>query len=104
MLKVFNVISKLAQVNTPVLIRGESGTGKELVAKAIHYNGPRKDRAFLLQSIWRQFLTISLNLNCLDTKREHLQGRLKERLENFNMPMAAPYFSMRLEILVQRCR
>ncbi len=47
MKKVFNVISKLAQVNTPVLIRGESGTGKELVAKAIHYNGPRKDDKFI---------------------------------------------------------
>jgi DNA-binding NtrC family response regulator len=47
MQKVFNVISKLAKVNTPVLIRGESGTGKELVAKAIHFNGPRKDSKFV---------------------------------------------------------
>ncbi len=45
--KVFEVISKLAKVNTPVLIRGESGTGKELVAKAIHYNSPRKDEKFV---------------------------------------------------------
>lgn len=47
MKKVFDVISKLAKVNTPVLIRGESGTGKELVAKAIHFNGPRKDSKFV---------------------------------------------------------
>lgn len=47
MQKVFNIIGKLAKVNTPVLIRGESGTGKELVAKAIHFNGPRKDNKFV---------------------------------------------------------
>ncbi len=47
MKKVFDVISKLAKVYTPVLIRGESGTGKELVAKAIHYNSPRKDEKFV---------------------------------------------------------
>ena len=47
MKKVFDIISKLSKVNTPVLIRGESGTGKELVAKAIHYNGPRKDEKFV---------------------------------------------------------
>lgn len=47
MKKVFDVISKLAKVVTPVLIRGESGTGKELVAKAIHYNSPRKDEKFV---------------------------------------------------------
>jgi two-component system response regulator HydG len=47
MKKVFDVIGKLAKVSTPVLIRGESGTGKELVAKAIHFNGPRKDEKFV---------------------------------------------------------
>ncbi len=48
MQKVFSVINRLAQVATPVLIRGESGTGKELVAKAIHFNGPRKDEKFVV--------------------------------------------------------
>jgi two-component system, NtrC family, response regulator HydG len=43
MRKIFNIIHKLAKVDTSVLIRGESGTGKELVARAIHYNSARKD-------------------------------------------------------------
>src|SRR3989338_850911 len=47
MQKVFNVIHKLAKVDTPVLIRGASGTGKELVAKAVHFNSARKDEKFM---------------------------------------------------------
>ncbi len=47
MQKVFNIIHKLAKVDTPVLIRGASGTGKELVAKAIHFNSSRKDEKFV---------------------------------------------------------
>lgn len=47
MQKVFNIINKLAKVDTPVLIRGSSGTGKELVAKAIHFNSARKDDKFV---------------------------------------------------------
>jgi DNA-binding NtrC family response regulator len=43
MRKIFQIIQKLAKVDTSVLIRGESGTGKELVARAIHYNSARKD-------------------------------------------------------------
>ncbi len=43
MRRIFNIIYKLAKVDTSVLIRGESGTGKELVARAIHYNSSRKD-------------------------------------------------------------
>lgn len=41
---VFQVIQRLGQVNTSVLIRGENGTGKELVAKAIHFNSLRKEK------------------------------------------------------------
>ncbi len=46
-LKVFDLIKKVSQSRTSVLITGPSGTGKELVAKAIHYNSPRKDRPFI---------------------------------------------------------
>lgn len=47
MLRVFELIKKLSQVDTSVLIRGQSGTGKELVARALHYNSPRKDGPFV---------------------------------------------------------
>ncbi len=39
---IYDLISRLSNVDTTVLIRGENGTGKELVAKAIHQNSPRK--------------------------------------------------------------
>lgn len=45
--KVFDLIFKLAKVETAVLIRGESGTGKELVAQALHYNSHRKKGPFV---------------------------------------------------------
>lgn len=47
MKEVFNLIYKLCKVDTTVLIRGENGTGKELVAKAIHFNSPRKSGTFV---------------------------------------------------------
>lgn len=47
MQKVFYTIEKVAPSRSTVLITGESGTGKELIAKAIHYHSPRKDKPFV---------------------------------------------------------
>lgn len=44
---IFEVIQRLGMVNTSVLIRGENGTGKELVARAVHFNSPRKSKPFV---------------------------------------------------------
>jgi DNA-binding NtrC family response regulator len=45
---VFQTMARVARVDGTVLITGESGTGKELVAKAIHYEGPRKSNPFVV--------------------------------------------------------
>jgi len=44
---VYNLIEKVAGSTANILIQGESGTGKELAAKAVHYNSPRRDMAFV---------------------------------------------------------
>jgi len=50
MRRVFDLISKVTGTGTTVLILGESGTGKELVARAIHYNSPRRHKNFIIQN------------------------------------------------------
>ena len=59
MLKIYELIDMVAVSRATVLILGESGTGKELIARAIHYYSPRKDKPFVAvncsattQSLW----------------------------------------------------
>jgi len=47
MLDIYSLIKRVSRTDTNVLITGESGTGKELVAKAIHYNSPRREKPFV---------------------------------------------------------
>jgi len=47
MRQVFNLMDKAIPVNSNILITGDTGTGKGIVARAIHYNGPRKDMPFI---------------------------------------------------------
>jgi len=47
MQRIYQLIEKVAPTKATVLVTGESGTGKELIARAIHYNSTRHDRAFI---------------------------------------------------------
>jgi len=50
MLAVFDIIQKVAHSKATVLVTGESGSGKELIAKAIHFNSPRRNKPFVAVS------------------------------------------------------
>lgn len=47
MMEILNIVRKVTDVPSSILIYGESGTGKELIAKAIHFNSMKKDKPFI---------------------------------------------------------
>ena len=50
MQNLYALLDKIRTADSTVLVQGENGTGKELIAKAIHYNSPRKDKSFVVQN------------------------------------------------------
>ncbi len=50
MVELFRLLDRVVDSGVPVLVQGESGTGKELVARAIHYLGPRKRGPFVTEN------------------------------------------------------
>lgn len=63
MQEAFKMVSKVLDNDITVLITGESGTGKELIARAIHFNGKRKNSPFVV-------------VNCASIPRELLESEL----------------------------
>ena len=59
----FETVAAVGQNRSNVLVQGETGTGKELVARAIHYSGPRRDRPFIA-------------LNCGSVSKSLLESQL----------------------------
>ena len=80
MLKLFDIIRQVAKWQTTVLIRGESGTGKELIAQAIHYNSPRREKRFIA-------------INC---------GALPENLEALDAPQGYRDLVARINSIARR--
>ncbi|HKW87076.1 MAG TPA: sigma-54 dependent transcriptional regulator [Nitrospiraceae bacterium] len=47
MLEVYKLVARVSAGKSTILLEGESGTGKELIARAIHANGPRREKLFV---------------------------------------------------------
>jgi DNA-binding NtrC family response regulator len=47
MQEIYRIIAKVATTDSTVLIYGQSGTGKELIARAVHFNSPRREKQFV---------------------------------------------------------
>jgi transcriptional regulator with GAF, ATPase, and Fis domain len=63
MRRVFDLMEKVLPSSITVLIQGETGTGKELIARALHYNGPRRQKPFMA-------------VNCATLHKELLESEL----------------------------
>jgi DNA-binding NtrC family response regulator len=50
MRRVLETLDKVTDRDLPVLVLGESGVGKELLARALHFNGPRKNKRFIAEN------------------------------------------------------
>lgn len=79
---VLSTAARVAQTKSTVLIRGESGTGKELIAKAIHFASPRKDKPFITVNV------ASLSENLLESElfgheKGSYTGAINQRIGRF---------------------
>ena len=69
MRRLYALLDKLVDSDITVLVGGENGTGKELIAKALHFNGPRRDHEFVAQNC------SALNDNLLESELfGHVRG------------------------------
>src|SRR3972149_5450373 len=76
--RVFDDLELIERSESPVLIEGESGTGKELIAAAIHYNSPRKDKIFVIQNC-SAFSDTLLNSELFGHEKGSFTGAVSEK-------------------------
>jgi len=87
----YGLLDKIKTADSTVLIQGENGTGKELIAKAIHYNSLRKDKAFVIQNC------SAFNDNLLESElfghvKGSFTGAIKDKKGLFEMADKGTFF------------
>ncbi len=91
MQSLYALMDKIKGSETTVLIQGENGTGKELIAKSIHYNSSRKDKAFVIQNC------SAFNDNLLESElfghmKGSFTGAVKDKKGLFEMADKGTFF------------
>ena len=87
----YSLLDKIKAADSTVLIQGENGTGKELIARAIHYNSMRKDKAFVIQNC------SAFNDNLLESElfghvKGSFTGAVKDKRGLFEMADKGTFF------------
>ncbi len=91
MQSVYNLLKKIVRSQSTVLIHGESGTGKEIVARTIHFHGPRASKPFVVQNC------SAFNDNLLESAlfghaRGAFTGAVKEKKGLFEVADGGTFF------------
>ncbi len=91
MQSLYALMDKIKFADSTVMVQGENGTGKELIAKSIHYNSHRKDKAFVIQNC------SAFNDNLLESElfghiKGSFTGALKDKKGLFEMADKGTFF------------
>lgn len=91
MQEVFDLLNKIVKSDISVLLEGESGTGKELVAKALHYNSPRRDKPFVAQFCGNLAETL-LESELFGHKKGSFTGAIRDKKGLFEVANGGTFF------------
>jgi transcriptional regulator with GAF, ATPase, and Fis domain len=91
MQSLYSLMDKIKGADSTVMIQGENGTGKELIARSIHYNSLRKDKAFVIQNC------SAFNDNLLESElfghvKGSFTGALRDKKGLFEMADKGTFF------------
>ncbi len=91
MQKLYRLVAQVARTATTVLITGESGTGKELIARAIHRQGPWRDKPFVPVSP-AAFSETLVESELFGHERGAFTGAFQRKVGRFEMAMGGTLF------------
>lgn len=87
----YSLMDKIKGADSTVLIQGDNGTGKELIAKSIHYNSHRRDKAFIIQNC-SAFVDNLLESELFGHVKGSFTGAVKDKKGLFEMADKGTFF------------